>query len=82
MSKVRVTEVSYEQFTDIEFKPPSSFFIKNALGEYVYFHTRSRDVAQEECDKIYGKGHYRIGASKLSKPKGDLTVTGTATRKK
>lgn len=39
---------------------PSHFFILNALGHYIFFKTRSREAAQNACDKEYGKGHYRI----------------------
>ncbi len=39
---------------------PSHFFIINALGDYVFFKTRSRQKAQASCDAVFGKGKYTI----------------------
>ncbi len=82
MSKAKVTVVSYEEFTDIEFMAPANFYIKDAMGFYNYFHTRDRAVAQEWCNNIYGVGQYKVNASKISKSKGDNTCTGSETRRK
>jgi hypothetical protein len=55
MSKVKITIVTFEEFTDIDFRAPTAYYIRNALGEYVYFHTRDRLEAQKICDETYGK---------------------------
>lgn len=82
MSKVKITEVSFGEFTDIEFKPPSSFYIRDCLGVYNFFHTKDRSLAQETVNSIYGVGHYTVIAAKIIKSKGELSVTGTASRRK
>jgi hypothetical protein len=43
-----------------DFKPPSRFYIINAMGEGVYFKTHTRSKAQAKADEIYGKGKYSI----------------------
>lgn len=87
MSKeVKTTVVSYEEFTDIEFTPPATFFIVDAMQNYVFFHTTSRQKAQQTCDGVYGEGKYTVKASRLQKTKsklesGGLSVTGTQSRR-
>ena len=68
---MKTTTVTYEQFSQLEFKPPATYFIRLADGTYLYIHSRSRDKAQSFIDEQYGKGHYTVKASKLtqSKPK-------------
>lgn len=82
MSKAKVTVVSYEEFTDIGYKAPSAFYVRSALGDYHYFHTRDRATAQQWCDSLFSVGQYKVNASKMSKSKGELSVTGTSTRRK
>ncbi len=61
MSKeMEVLHVSEEERMDDDFKPPSRFYIVNAMGEGVYFKTHTRSKAQEKSDDIYGKGKYTI----------------------
>jgi len=81
MSEVRTTVVTFEEFSDYQFVPPATFFIKNASGDYVFIHTRERAKAQAWIDKEYGAGRYTVNASKMQKSKGDLTCRGTATRR-
>lgn len=64
MSATKITKVTFEEFSDIEFMPPSTFYIKDAMGDYIYIHLRSRAKAQEWIDETYGKGKYRVMASK------------------
>lgn len=83
----KVTIVDFNTFSDYLFVPPATFYILNAMGEYVFVHTASRAVAQEYIDSIYSKGRYKIVASKLQKTVsklegGGYSVTGTETRKK
>lgn len=84
---IKVTTVDYNTFTDYLFIPPSTFYIQNAMGEYVFVHTASRQLAQEFIDQTYGKNRYTVVASKLQKTvskseSGELSCRGTATRKK
>lgn len=85
--EMKVTVVDYETFTDYEFIPVSTFFVRGATGDYYFFHTSKRAEAQKQADEMFGKGKYTVVASKLQreKPKsesGALSCTGTATRKK
>lgn len=86
VGKQRITKVSFAEFADIEFVPPATFFIQNAMGEYIFIHTSKRLLAQEWVDENYGKGRYTVKASKLQATKsklesGGLSCTGTATRR-
>lgn len=66
MSKaIRITTVDFLTFTSLEFKPPTSYYVRNASGEYLFFHTRDRHLAQMEVDSLFGKGHYKINASRI-----------------
>lgn len=85
--EMKVTVVDYETFTDYEFVPYSTFFVRGATGDYYFFHTSKRAEAQKQTDEMFGKGKYTVVASKLQKEKpksesGSLSCTGTATRKK
>lgn len=60
MAEITVEYVSEEDRFSDDFKPPSQFFIVNALGEGVYFHTRSRAKAQQKCNDLYGGSKYTI----------------------
>jgi uncharacterized protein (DUF427 family) len=63
MTKAKEMETFYipcEDHNMDDFKPPSRFYIINALGDAVYFKTNSRVRAQEEADKQYSKGKYAV----------------------
>lgn len=85
MSKQKITVVNYEEFSRWDFIPPATFFIKNAMGDYVFIHTAKRSVAQEWVDNEYGKGRYSVNASRIQKgkPLGEDSrpAFGTATRR-
>lgn len=85
-SKLKTTVVDFNQFTALDFIPPATFFIQNAMGEYIFVHTSKRQLAQEWVDENYGKGRYTVKASKLQATKsklesGGFSCTGTATRR-
>ena len=87
VAKMKISNVSFDQFTDIDFVPPSTFFIRGATGDYYFIHTSSRSKAQEWVDENFGKGRYTVVASKLQKTKpknesGAYSCTGTGSRKK
>lgn len=79
--ELKITIVSYEQFTDIEFLPPSSFFFKDALGQMIFLHSSKREVCQEWIDEHYGKNKYKAIASKTQKGNGNVNASGTNSRK-
>lgn len=76
MSKTKITVVSFNDFMDDEFHKPSNYYIKNALGEYIFIHSRSREVAQEMCDDMYGKGQYKVNASRMGKNPDSQSAVG------
>lgn len=86
MSKQKITVIDFATFSSLEFTPPATFFIQNAMGDYIFIHTAKRQVAQDWVDNEYGKGRYTVKASKLQATKsklesGGLSCTGTATRR-
>lgn len=86
IGKIKVTQVSYAEFTDYDFQPPATFYVMDSLQNYTFIHTSQRAVAQEVVDEIYGKGRYTIKAAKQQKTKsklesGGLSCTGTSTRR-
>jgi len=81
MSEIKTTVVPFEQFSAYDFIAPATFFIKNAMGDFIFIHTRERAKAQIWVDENYGKGRYSVNSSKVQKNKGDVTCRGTATRK-
>lgn len=77
-SKIKTTIVSYDEFSDYLFQPPATFYILNAMAEYIFYHTSSRAKAQSAVDEEYGKGRYPVKASKMQATKcrsesGELT---------
>lgn len=84
--EIQTVNVTFEEFTDPEFIPYGSYYIRNALGEYVFLKTSDRKVAQDFINDQYGKGRYTVIPSKNEKTKsrlesGGLSCTGTATRR-
>lgn len=79
---IKTTTISFEEFSGLYFKPPATFYIKNALGEYVYIHTRDRNVAQATVDDLYGENKYKVTTAGQTKSTKGLTCTGTQTRKR
>lgn len=74
--ELRVTEVSYEEFTDYQFVPPSSFYVMSATQIYYFIHTSKRAEAQQWVDNTFGVGHYRVIPSKMQKQTKDYTARG------
>lgn len=78
--------VDYESFTEWDFVPPGSYYIRDAIGNYIFLKTSNRKLAQDHIDLEYGKGKYRVIPSKDDKTKsrlesGGLSCTGTSTRR-
>lgn len=87
MSKeIEYAVVSYDQFVDIDFIEPGSFFVMSATQDYYFFKTSDRSKAQAKCDDLFGKGKYTVKTSKNQKTKskqegGGLSATGSNSRK-
>ncbi len=77
---IKTTVVSFEQFSDYEFIAPASWYVKIATGDYYFYHTRDRAIAQQKSDEDWGVGKYRVIPTKPNKaPKGALTAVGHQT---
>lgn len=74
--EMRITIVSYEQFSEYTFIPPATFFVMNSLQEYYFFHTSKREEAQAEADNLFGKGKYTVKASKNQNTRSRLESGG------
>lgn len=68
--------IDFEDYTDLEFREVSNFFVKNCMGQRVYFLTRSREVAQMTSDEMFGVGHYRVSSGKMSKAPESQSAVG------
>lgn len=84
--ELKITVVQIEEFSDPDFKPPSNWYFKNAMGEFVFVSTSKREVVQEYIDENYGKDKYKPIAVKDQKTKsrqegGGLTCYGSNSRK-
>lgn len=84
--ELKITEVTFEQFSDYDFVYPSNFYVRDALNVYHFISTSDRLVAQRWIDEKWGAGHYTAIASRIMKTKsrlesGGQSVYATATTK-
>ena len=83
--QIETVVVTYEQFSDWEFNPPGSYFIRISTGDFIFYKTADRLKAQVQIDLDFPpKGKYTAIPVKISKTKsklesGDLSCRGTAT---
>ena len=81
VGSVKVTQVTYEEFTEYDFLPPASFYCMDSMQNYTFVHTAKREVAAKVIEEIYGHSRYAIKASKIQKGDGNITAVGHQTRK-
>ena len=60
MNNINTVVVGYQEFNSPDFKNPARYFIRNALGDYVFYKTSKRQEAQGAVDSEYGKGKYKV----------------------
>lgn len=87
ISKLKITIVAYEQFSEYEFAPPATFFVRGATGDYYFIHTAKRAIAQAWADDYFTKGRYTVVAARMQKEKpksesGTYSASGVGSRKK
>lgn len=82
MTEIKITVVSFEQYTDYEFIDPATWFVMTATQDYYYFHTSKREVAQAKADELFGKGKYVVKTSKMQKTKSKQEHGGVSVRGK
>jgi len=58
--QVETITVSNTEFLDDDFRAPSGYYIKTAMGDYLFVKSRSRKDAQATVDELYGHGKYSI----------------------
>lgn len=63
--KIKSITIDPEEIEKEQFRSPSNFYILNALGEYVFYQTRSRATAQQWADEEYGIGKYKVRSWKI-----------------
>lgn len=73
---IKVSIISYQQYTEYDYIDVANYFIVSAMQEYVYFHTNERSKAQLKCNEMFGEGKYTVKASKISKTKSKLEGGG------
>lgn len=83
---IKTVVVKFEKFSEWDFIPPGSFYIRPASGDYLFLKTSDRKAAQAFVNNEYGVGKYAVIPTKDQKTKsrlesGGLSCTGTATRK-
>jgi hypothetical protein len=83
---IKTVVVKFEKFSEWDFIPPGSFYIRPASGDYLFLKTSDRKAAQEMINETYGKGKYSVIPTKDQKTKsrlesGGLSCYGTATRR-
>lgn len=78
---VKVTQVSYEEFTEYTFIPPASFYCMDSMQNYTFVHTAKREVAAKVIEEIYGHSRYSIKASKIQRGNGNITAVGHQTKR-
>lgn len=83
---VKTENITFEQFSAWDFMPPGTFYIRNALGDYLFLKTSDRKAAQDHVNAEFGKGRYTVVAAKIEAGKsklesGGYSCTGTTTRR-
>lgn len=85
MTETKITVVqasdieSYDEEEGFSFKHPSKYYFVDAMGQYIYIHTRDMKIAVEYIKEHYD-GRYTVRTAKQSSGSGSYTCTGTATR--
>lgn len=79
--ELKITQCEMSELNNDSFKAPAKFYFISALGYAVFIHTKDRTQAEQWITENYGKGFYKLRTSSSEKPKGDLTCTGSNTRK-
>lgn len=61
--------VTFEQFSEWDFLPTGSFFIRIASGDYLFYKSADRAKIQYQIDRDFGKGKYTAIPVKNTKTK-------------
>jgi hypothetical protein len=58
--EIEVVVVSFEEYAQDDFNFPSKFMIKHWSGNYHFYKTSKRELAQAAVDAEYGANKYSI----------------------
>ncbi len=72
----KIIEVGYLLTLEENYKHPSAFYIRNCLGNFIYFQTKCRATAQGWCNELYGVGFYKVNSGKTGKSSGTESAVG------
>lgn len=56
---------TFSEATELDFTPPTLWYVRDALDNFVFVKTKSRQKAQEIINSVYGAGKFRVSSSKL-----------------
>ena len=84
--EIKVTIVSYQDYTSYDFIDPATYFSMSALQEYYFYHTSDRLIAQKKCNELFGDGRYTVKTSRMVEGKskqenGGYSAVGSNSRK-
>lgn len=85
--ELKVTTVSFEDFTAYDYICAAAFYFKDALGNIHMLHSSKREECQQWVDENFPpKGKYKVIASREQKTKsrqesGEYSAVGVSTRK-
>ena len=68
----RTTSTYYDENEDE--KPPSCWYIVDAMGDMIFIRKRNRGDAQKVIDEEYGKGFYTVRAYYIKKGNGNISA--------
>lgn len=71
---IATTTVSFSDFADPTFTAPSRFYYKDAMGDFVFIHLRTRALAQEYLNTVYGKGFYKVRSYGVEAQDNEITA--------
>ena len=77
---IKISEEEYQELLNNNFKTPSNFYFKDAIGDYVFIVTRDREKASKWLKDVFD-GFYTLRVMSNSKGSGQYTAKGVATRK-
>lgn len=75
--ELKVTTVSFEDFTAYDYICQAAFYFKDALGNIHMLHSSKREECQLWVDENYPpKGKYKVIPTKLQKQTKEFTARG------
>lgn len=85
VKELKTVIVKFDKFTEWDFIPPGSFYVRIASGDYLFIKTSDRSAAQKYLNDEFGIAKYTAIPTKIQKSKskqtnGGYSCTGTATR--